>query len=90
MLLIMRPANIITAIADILDCIAIEGYLVSNVFNQHIIIQIILLTIATIGLYGGGIIFNDDYLNIDWILNEAQFIVSEKDLQLPTLKETVL
>jgi dTDP-4-dehydrorhamnose 3,5-epimerase len=38
----------------------------------------------------GGIIFNDDYLNIDWILNEAQFIVSEKDLQLPTLKETVL
>lgn len=59
MLLIMRPANIITAIADILAGIAIAGYLVSNVFNQHIIIQIILLTIATIGLYGGGIIFND-------------------------------
>ena len=59
MLLIMRPANIITAIADILAGIAIAGYLVSNVFNQHIIIQVILLTIATIGLYGGGIIFND-------------------------------
>lgn len=59
MLLIMRPANIITAIADILAGTAIAGYLVSNAFNQHIIFQIILLSIATIGLYGGGIIFND-------------------------------
>jgi dTDP-4-dehydrorhamnose 3,5-epimerase len=38
----------------------------------------------------GGIIYNDKYLNIDWILNEKEFIISEKDLQLPTLKEAVL
>ena len=38
----------------------------------------------------GGIIYNDRDLNIDWKLNEKEFIVSEKDLQLPTLKEAVL
>lgn len=34
----------------------------------------------------GGIIYDDKNLNIDWILNENEFIISEKDLQLPTLK----
>ena len=38
----------------------------------------------------GGIIYNDASLKIDWKLNEKEFIVSEKDLQLPTLKEAVL
>ena len=38
----------------------------------------------------GGIIYNDKDLNIDWVLNEKEFIISEKDLQLPTLKEAVL
>ena len=38
----------------------------------------------------GGIIYNDKDLNIDWGLNEKEFIVSEKDLQLPNLKEAVL
>jgi dTDP-4-dehydrorhamnose 3,5-epimerase len=38
----------------------------------------------------GGIIYNDKDLNIDWILNEKEFIVSEKDLKLPNLKEAVL
>lgn len=35
----------------------------------------------------GGIIYNDKDLNIDWELNETEFIVSDKDLLLPTLKE---
>ena len=34
----------------------------------------------------GGVIYNDKDLNIDWGLNEKEFIVSEKDLQLPNLK----
>ena len=38
----------------------------------------------------GGIIYNDASLKIDWILDEKEFIVSEKDLQLPTLKEAKL
>ncbi|WP_299554046.1 UbiA-like protein EboC [Seonamhaeicola sp.] len=59
MLLITRPANIITAIADILAGIAIAGYLVLDVLNQEVVFQIVLLCIATVGLYGGGIVFND-------------------------------
>tara|TARA_R110002012_G_scaffold114841_2_gene261670 strand:+ start:645 stop:1187 length:543 start_codon:yes stop_codon:yes gene_type:complete len=35
----------------------------------------------------GGIIYNDETLNIDWVLNESDFIISEKDKILPTLKE---
>jgi len=38
----------------------------------------------------GGIIYNDKDLNIDWKLDEKEFIVSEKDLELPTLKQVVL
>jgi len=33
----------------------------------------------------GGIIYNDPSLNIDWILPESEFIISEKDTILPTL-----
>lgn len=35
----------------------------------------------------GGIIYNDATLNLDWHLPEEQFIVSDKDLLLPTFKE---
>ncbi|MCB4798313.1 dTDP-4-dehydrorhamnose 3,5-epimerase [Neotamlana laminarinivorans] len=34
----------------------------------------------------GGIIYNDKSLNIDWKLEEKDFIISEKDLLLPTLQ----
>ena len=34
-----------------------------------------------------GILFNDEELGIDWKLPEAQLIISDKDLILPTLKE---
>ena len=40
--------------------------------------------------YEGGIIYNDKDLNIDWKLDEEEFIVSEKDLQLPMLKKAIL
>lgn len=56
---LIRPANIITAISDIIAGIAIAGFLIPELWNQQLVIQIILLIIATIGLYGGGIVFND-------------------------------
>ena len=34
-----------------------------------------------------GILFNDPTLNIDWQLNHADLIVSDKDLKLPTINE---
>ncbi len=34
-----------------------------------------------------GIIYNDSYLNIDWILNKNEFILSERDLKLKPLSE---
>lgn len=37
-----------------------------------------------------GIIYNDKDLNIDWQLPENTFIVSDKDLDLPTLKNAKL
>ena len=33
----------------------------------------------------GGILFNDPELNIDWQFPEAELLISEKDLILPTL-----
>ena len=38
----------------------------------------------------GGIIYNDTSLKADWKLNAKEFIISEKDLQLPTLKDAKL
>jgi len=35
----------------------------------------------------GGIIYNDETLNINWILDSNEFLVLEKDLALPTVKE---
>lgn len=39
------------------------------------------------GASEGGIIYNDATLSLDWHLPHEDFIVSEKDLQLPTFKE---
>ncbi|MFI0429722.1 dTDP-4-dehydrorhamnose 3,5-epimerase [Mariniflexile sp. HMF6888] len=38
----------------------------------------------------GGIIYNDESLKIDWKSREDKFIISEKDLMLPKLKNTQL
>lgn len=35
----------------------------------------------------GGIIYNDATLNLDWHLPEEEFIISEKDKNLPSFKE---
>jgi len=63
-LVLIRPANIVTAIADILAGFAIAGL----IFYQDSIsvntASIVALIISTIGLYGGGIVFND-YFDAD-------------------------
>ena len=38
----------------------------------------------------GGIIYNDPEINIDWVLNPVEIILSEKDAQLPLLKNARL
>ncbi len=54
-----RPANLVTAIADILAGIAISTILIMTSLNGEISTNIFLLCLSTIGLYGGGIVFND-------------------------------
>ncbi|WP_216629182.1 UbiA-like protein EboC [Sphingobacterium lumbrici] len=53
---LMRPANVVTAIADVLAGVAISGYLSTMGWSP---LPILLLCISTIGMYSGGIIFND-------------------------------
>ena len=55
----MRPANIVTSVADVLVGIAISGYLANENFSATYIPSILLLSISTMGLYGGGVVFND-------------------------------
>jgi dTDP-4-dehydrorhamnose 3,5-epimerase len=38
----------------------------------------------------GGIIYNDSFLNIDWLLNENEIIISDKDNILPTFENARL
>lgn len=52
----MRPANIVTSVADVLAGIAISGYFLEG--GQDFL-PVFLLGLSTIGLYGGGIVFND-------------------------------
>lgn len=52
---LMRVANVVTSVADVLAGIAISGYFLTH----RDYLPIILLCISTIGLYSGGIIFND-------------------------------
>lgn len=53
-----RPANLVTAVADIVAGIAIAGFYTSS-FSDINPYYWILLCLSTIGLYGGGIVFND-------------------------------
>ena len=55
----MRPANIVTSIADVLAGVAISGIFIVNGLLDNQILPLILLCISTIGLYGGGVVFND-------------------------------
>lgn len=56
---LMRPANIVTSVADVLAGVAISGFLASPNFVNANLSAVILLGISTIGLYGGGVVFND-------------------------------
>lgn len=56
---LMRPANIVTSVADVLAGIAISGLLAESYLNNQYLLSIFLLSLATIGLYGGGVVFND-------------------------------
>ncbi|MFZ4102455.1 MAG: UbiA-like protein EboC [Sphingobacterium thalpophilum] len=53
---LMRPANIVTSVADVLAGIAISGFFLET---DREILPVFLLCLSTIGLYGGGIVFND-------------------------------
>ena len=55
----MRPANILTAVTDIMAGIAIAGFLAQGLADVQAVLQVTCLAIATIGLYGGGVVFND-------------------------------
>src|SRR5688572_22019829 len=72
---LMRPANIVTAVSDVLAGVAIGGSIISitwgmsrrtslgQIIAEHwsftSIVPILFLIIATIGLYGGGVVLND-------------------------------
>jgi 4-hydroxybenzoate polyprenyltransferase len=64
-LVLMRPANIITAIADIMLGFAASGLILellkqeSFTLAHPILRPLYWLILATIGLYGGGVVFND-------------------------------
>jgi 4-hydroxybenzoate polyprenyltransferase len=60
---LMRPANIVTAISDVLAGIAISGYFLPG-GEQASWRPVFLLGLSTVGLYGGGIVFND-YFDAD-------------------------
>jgi 4-hydroxybenzoate polyprenyltransferase len=58
----MRPANIVTAWADILVGVSATGCIPTSVTlheTQTSFIALLYLLIATTGLYGGGVVFND-------------------------------
>jgi 4-hydroxybenzoate polyprenyltransferase len=55
----MRPANIVTAISDVLAGVAISGFFMEQGLLADWILPLILLCISTMGLYGGGVVFND-------------------------------
>lgn len=57
-----RPANVVTAIADILAGFAIAGmgvYLISFSNTEGYLFDLAWLVLSTIGLYAGGVAFND-------------------------------
>ena len=53
---------------------AIVSYKVDNYYNPD---------------YEKGIIWNDPNLNIDWMINDSEIIISEKDRHLPQLSKII-
>ncbi|MEO8885290.1 MAG: UbiA-like protein EboC [Mucilaginibacter sp.] len=56
---LMRPANIVTSVADVLAGVAIAGYFYKLTFTANSFYPVVLLCLSTMGLYAGGIVFND-------------------------------
>lgn len=56
---LMRPANIVTAIADVLAGVAIALVYTHTDLDVTAWPAILALVVSTIGLYGGGVVFND-------------------------------
>lgn len=56
---LMRLANIVTAMSDILAGIAIACYALEKDWTSLDFLPVFLLLLSTIGLYGGGVVFND-------------------------------
>jgi len=56
---LMRPANMVTAIADVLAGIALSGFFGLWDFDLAHFLPVILLCASTKLLYGGGVVFND-------------------------------
>jgi 4-hydroxybenzoate polyprenyltransferase len=56
---LVRPANIVTSIADVLAGIAISGFFMDWYPDQGKWLSVLFLCLSTAGLYGGGIVFND-------------------------------
>jgi 4-hydroxybenzoate polyprenyltransferase len=52
----IRPANVLTSIADVLAGVVIAGFFLSHLKDYEVVL---LLCVATAGLYSGGIVFND-------------------------------
>jgi len=72
-----RPANVITAISDILAGVAIAGFSFSFEEINHW--GVLVLCISTMGLYGGGIVFNDIFdLKLDRVERPERVIPSGK------------
>lgn len=55
---LMRPANIVTAVSDILAGAALAMFTVFNV-DTDLYSTVYWLVLSTVGLYGGGVVFND-------------------------------
>lgn len=55
---LIRPANIVTSVADVIAGIAISGFY-NGLWHPAFTSSVILLCISTACLYGGGVAFND-------------------------------
>ncbi len=72
----VRPANVVTAIADVIAGAAISGFLSGGLTEP---MPLLLLVLSTVGLYGGGIVFNDIFdLKQDQIERPERILPSGK------------
>ena len=56
---LMRPANLVTSVADVLAGMTISGFFIQYTNDAAHVLPVIWLCLGTIGLYGGGVVFND-------------------------------